>query len=126
MFDFILRGDYEALFASEIIEREGYHYPPFTRLIKLTFRHLDSIAVEKAAKEFALVLKEKFGNGRVLGPERPLVERIRNQYAMEIMIKLEKGISLAKFKEALRQELDTFQTKSVCKGVQIIPDVDCL
>jgi primosomal protein N' (replication factor Y) len=126
MFDFILRGDYEALFASEIMEREGYHYPPFTRLIKLTFRHLDSIAVEKAAKEFALVLKEKFGNGRVLGPERPLVERIRNQYAMEIMIKLEKGISLAKFKEALRQELDTFQTKVVCKGVQIIPDVDCL
>jgi hypothetical protein len=45
---------------------------------------------------------------------------------MEIMIKLEKGISLAKFKEALRQELDTFQTKAVCKGVQIIPDVDCL
>jgi len=126
MFDFILRGDYEALFASEIMEREGYHYPPFTRLIKLTFRHLDAIAVEKAAKEFALVLKEKFGNGRVLGPERPLVERIRNQYAMEIMIKLEKGISLAKFKEALRQELDTLQTKAVCKGVQIIPDVDCL
>jgi primosomal protein N' (replication factor Y) len=126
LFDYILRGDYESLYASEIIEREGYHYPPFTRLIKLTFRHIDSSAVEKAAKEFGLILKEKFGNGRVLGPERPLVERIRNQYAMEIMIKLEKGISLAKFKEALRQELDTFQTKSVCKGVQIIPDVDCL
>jgi primosomal protein N' (replication factor Y) len=126
LFDYILRGDYESLYSSEIIEREGYHYPPFTRLIKLTFRHMDSSAVEKAAKEFGLILKEKFGNGRVLGPERPLVERIRNQYAMEIMIKLEKGISLAKFKEALRQELDTFQTKAVCKGVQIIPDVDCL
>jgi len=126
LFDYILRGDYEALYASEIMEREGYHYPPFTRLIKLTFRHMDSVAVEKAAKEFGTVVKEKFGNGRVLGPERPLVERIRNQYAMEIMIKLEKGVSLAKFKENLRQELDTFQTKAVCKGVQIIPDVDCL
>ena len=126
LFQFILNGDYESLYTEEIVEREGYHYPPFTRLIKLTLRHLDSMAVEKAAFELGSILKENFGQGRILGPERPLVERIRNQYAMEILIKLEKGISLAKFKENLRLILDKVQTSPVCKGVQIIPDVDCL
>jgi hypothetical protein len=45
---------------------------------------------------------------------------------MEILIKLEKGVSLAKFKENLRLILDKVQTSPACKGVQIIPDVDCL
>jgi primosomal protein N' (replication factor Y) len=84
------------------------------------------MAVEKAAFELGSILKENFGHGRILGPERPLVERIRNQYAMEILIKLEKGVSLAKFKENLRLILDKVQSSPVCKGVQIIPDVDCL
>lgn len=126
LFQYILNGDYESLYSEEIIEREGYLYPPFTRLIKLTLRHLDSMAVEKAAFELGGILKENFGRGRILGPERPLVERIRNQYAMEILIKLEKGVSLAKFKENLRSILDKIQASTVCKGVQIIPDVDCL
>ncbi len=72
-----------------------------------------------------MLLKAKFGNGRVLGPEKPLIERIRNQYAMEILIKLEKGVALAAFKKLLREELDTLSTKPAFKGVQIVVDVDC-
>lgn len=126
LFSHILKGDFETLYAEEIIEREGYHYPPFTRLIKLTLRHVDSVAVENAAIELGKVLKLKFGNGRVLGPERPLVERVRNQYVMEILIKIEKGISLSKCKENLQMELIQIQTKPLFKGVHIVPDVDCL
>jgi primosomal protein N' (replication factor Y) len=126
LFDFIQRGDYAALYADEIVEREGYHYPPFSRLIKLTLRHMEAQAVDQAARHLGNVLKERFGHGRVLGPEKPLIERIRNQYAMEILIKLEKGVSLAKFKESLRLCLDELPANKLFKGVQVIPDVDCL
>jgi primosomal protein N' (replication factor Y) len=126
LFQFIQEADYAALYADEIIEREGYHYPPFVRLIKLTLRHMESPQVEKAATELGTILKSKYGHGRILGPERPLIERIRNQFVMEILIKLEKGVSLAQFKVDLRLLLDELPSKPVFKGVQIIPDVDCL
>jgi hypothetical protein len=45
---------------------------------------------------------------------------------MEILIKLEKGVSLAKFKENLRGCLDELPSNKLFKGVQVIPDVDCL
>lgn len=126
LFQFIESGDYAALYADEIVEREGYNYPPFVRLIKLTLRHMESIQVEKAALELGAMLKAKYGHGRILGPERPLIERIRNQFVMEILIKLEKGVSLAQFKVDLRLLLDELPSKPVFKGVQVIPDVDCL
>lgn len=126
LFQFIQEADYAALYADEIVEREGYHYPPFVRLIKLTLRHMESQQVEKAATELGTILKSKYGHGRILGPERPLIERIRNQFVMEILIKLEKGVSLAQFKVDLRLLLDELPGKPVFKGVQIIPDVDCL
>jgi primosomal protein N' (replication factor Y) len=125
LFGYIQEGNYEQLYADEMIEREGYHYPPFTRLIKIVMRHYEARNVETAAKDLGVLLKAKFGNGRVLGPEKPLIERIRNQYAMEILIKLEKGVALAAFKKLLREELDTLSTKPAFKGVQIIVDVDC-
>jgi primosomal protein N' (replication factor Y) len=126
LFQFIQSGDYAALYADEIVEREGYHYPPFVRLIKLTLRHMESNQVEKAAHELGAILKAKYGHGRILGPERPLIERIRNQFVMEILIKLEKGVSLAQFKVDLRLVLDELPSKPIFKGVQVIPDVDCL
>lgn len=126
LFQFIQSGDYAALYADEIVEREGYHYPPFVRLIKLTLRHMESIHVEKAANELGAMLKAKYGHGRILGPERPLIERIRNQFVMEILIKIEKGVSLAQFKLDLRLVLDELPSKPIFKGVQVVPDVDCL
>jgi hypothetical protein len=45
---------------------------------------------------------------------------------MEILIKLEKGVSLAQFKLELRMLLDELPSNKLFKGVQVIPDVDCL
>jgi primosomal protein N' (replication factor Y) len=125
LFQFILDGNYEGLYENEMIEREGYHYPPFVRLIKLILKHADEHKVERAAKDLGLALKEKYGIGRILGPEKPLIEKIRNLYAQEILIKLEKGISLAKFKKSLREDLDLAQNWPSFKAVQLVIDVDC-
>lgn len=124
MFEFIQNNDFESLYEEEIQEREGYHYPPYSRLIKLIIKHVDAPVVEQAAREMGNTLKMKFGHGRVLGPEKPLIERVRNQFVMEILIKIEKGLALAKFKTLLRDELDEIKATKIFKGVTVVVDVD--
>ena len=125
LFQFILEGNYEGLFDLEMVEREGYHYPPFVRLIKLILKHAEEKNVQNAANDLGRFLKSTYGPGRILGPEKPLIEKIRNLYAQEILIKLEKGVSLSKFKSSLRENLDQAQTWASFKGIQLVIDVDC-
>jgi primosomal protein N' (replication factor Y) len=61
----------------------------------------------------------------VIGPEAPLISRIRNYYIKSIMLKFEKdGISIVKAKAILRDVIVQFQTTKLSKGSIIQPDVD--
>jgi primosomal protein N' (replication factor Y) (superfamily II helicase) len=72
----------------------------------------------------ASILKKQFGD-RILGPETPLIGRIRNYYIKTILIKVEKeGVSINKIKAALSSILKTFESDSNNKGVYIQIDVD--
>ncbi|WP_238944477.1 replication restart helicase PriA [Sandaracinomonas limnophila] len=126
LFQAIIDGDYEGLYQEEIVEREGYNYPPYVRLIRLVIKHVEDTKAKKAANDLGNLLKQNFGAGRILGPEKPLIEKIRNLYAQEILIKIENGVSLSKFKINLRENLDLAQSWPSFKGVQLIVDVDCL
>ncbi|MEJ0106336.1 MAG: hypothetical protein WDO19_29010 [Bacteroidota bacterium] len=79
--------DYKKMYAAEIESRKQFFYPPFSRLIHLTFKHKLKEVVEKAAYEFANTLKNKYGQ-YLVGPAEPGVGRVRNQYIMELLIKL--------------------------------------
>lgn len=121
----IIENDYEDLYQDEIKEREDFQYPPFTRIIKITLKHIDQPNAEKAAKALALQLIEKLGTQRVLGPEKPLVERVRNQYLFEILIKLEKAINLKGAKTFIAEQVQNIELSKDFKGVGIVVDVDC-
>jgi primosomal protein N' (replication factor Y) len=121
----IIENDYEGLYQDEIKEREDFQYPPFTRIIKITLRHIDQPNAEKAAQALAQKLIEKLGTPRVLGPEKPLVERVRNQYLFEIMIKLEKTINLKGAKAFIAEQVQNIILSKDFKGVGIVVDVDC-
>lgn len=121
----IIENDYEGLYQDEIKEREDFQYPPFTRIIKITLRHIDQPNAEKAAQALAKKLIEKLGTPRVLGPEKPLVERVRNQYLFEIMIKLEKTINLKGAKAFIAEQVQHIELSKDFKGVGIVVDVDC-
>ncbi|MDZ7847145.1 MAG: hypothetical protein U5L96_10440 [Owenweeksia sp.] len=68
-------------------------------------------------------LKQLFGN-RVLGPEFPLIARLRNQYQMEIMLKLEEGVSLKKVKGLMLEAEGQLFAKNPKLKVQVVYDVD--
>ncbi len=120
----VIDNDYEAMFMAEVTERKLYAYPPFYRLINIDLKHKDQQASANAAARLAVLLREQFG-ARVLGPEVPLVGRVRNQYIHSIFLKIErKGVSIAKVKDAVKELIHFFSAHKENKGVRIQVDVD--
>ncbi|WP_207423490.1 replication restart helicase PriA [Desertivirga brevis] len=120
----VINNNYEELYKTEIIERNSFQYPPLYRLIKLDVKHKESMLLSDIAFRLANELKKSFGP-RILGPEDPLVSRIRNFYIKSIYLKIERnGISLTKVKEYLKDTLLKFEADKANKGVFIQVDVD--
>jgi len=116
--------DYKRLYTEEIEKRKQFFYPPFSRLIHVTFKHKIKEVVEKAAHFFADGLKAKYGQ-YLVGPAEPVINRIRNQHLMELLIKLPrdtKTISNCK-KDMLEQVAVLHQHKSF-KSVTVVNNVD--
>jgi primosomal protein N' (replication factor Y) len=121
----MLADDYEGMYEREMEERQKFHYPPYTRMIRLTIKHIDPKMAEAAAQELANRLLDKLGSDRVLGPESPLVDRIRAQYLKDIIIKLEReNVNLKAVKDLLRAEMQAIILIKRYKQVTIVADVD--
>ncbi|GAB3689694.1 primosomal protein N' [Spirosoma flavus] len=123
----IITNDYKGLYEEEIQERQDFNYPPFSRLIKLTVRHADKITSSKAAQRLADELTDALGSSRVLGPEEPLVERIRNQFLFDILIKIERDkMNVKAVKSYIQERINDILTDKGLRQVSIVADVDCL
>jgi len=120
----VIRNDYEEMFNTEIIERRNFHYPPLYRLIQIDVKHKDPEKLYHISSSFAKILKAQFGD-RILGPQAPLISRIRNYYIQTVLIKVEKeGVSIHKIKEVLHRILVDFESVPANKGVLMHIDVD--
>jgi primosomal protein N' (replication factor Y) len=120
----VQQHEYKKMFAEELEKRKQFSYPPFSRLIHLSFKHKMKDVVERAAYDFANTLKNKYGQ-YLVGPAEPVIGRIRNQYLMELLLKLprdSKTISQCK-KDLLEQIAILHQNKSY-RSVTIVADVD--
>jgi primosomal protein N' (replication factor Y) len=127
LLDRIVNNDYKGMYEAEIVEREKFHYPPFTRLIKLTVKHLDEQTSRRAAKILTDKLTAHLGQSRVLGPQPPLVERVRNQFLFDILIKLEREkINFKAAKTFIQEKVIDVLTDKKLKSIQIVIDVDCI
>jgi primosomal protein N' (replication factor Y) len=119
----VLQHNYEAMYQSQLLERERFNYPPFCRIVQLSLRHVDADLVNKASDELAKKLRKLFGK-RVLGPEYPVVSRIRNQYIKNILLKFEKGIPLPQAKDEIRNAIIKLNALPDFKPVRVVIDVD--
>jgi len=90
----------------------------------LTLRHKDKNTVFDAAEKLASLLKQDLKEF-VVGPAAPIIGRLRNQYLMEIMLKLPKepGMSLT-YKKVIRNHINLMQSEKQFKSVHVIADVD--
>jgi primosomal protein N' (replication factor Y) (superfamily II helicase) len=120
---YVIDNDYTAMYNSQIAERNTFKYPPIHKLIQITIKHKNAEKLNRSAKEFAVILRKSFGL-RVLGPEYPVISRIRNEYLKNIMLKFEKDISLTKVKLIIKETIESFKADKDHTGFRIMIDVD--
>jgi primosomal protein N' (replication factor Y) (superfamily II helicase) len=121
---FVQQHNYRAFYDFEIEGRQRFAYPPFTRLILVTFRHKMKEIVQEASQAFAALLEKDFSS-YVIGPAEPVVGRIRNQYLMELLLKLPKDTPLInRTKQAIREATIILHNNKRFRSVVIIVDVD--
>lgn len=121
----VIENNYIDLYMTEMEERRAFHYPPFYRIINLDVKHKDPEILYNQATYLGNELRKHFGEDRVVGPQVPLVSRIRNYYIQSIMLKFEKdGVSINKVKANIRDIITQFQTTKLSKGSIVQPDVD--
>ena len=116
--------DYKKMFTDEIEKRKQFFYPPFSRMIHFTFRHKFKEVVERAAVSFADALKLKYGNYMV-GPAEPGVNRVRNLFLIELMLKLPRDTKLiAQCKQDVMEQIAVLHNNKSYRSVAVVPDVD--
>lgn len=116
--------DYKAFYVQEIDSRKIFHYPPYTRLIQFFFKHSDKNRALQAADFFATRLLPLFGD-YLVGPAEPVVNRIRNRYIYEVLLKLPRdGSKNSMARQHIQQVVAMMQNDSVLKAVQMQINVD--
>ncbi len=120
---FVLSNNYKEFVKSEIRERKMFHYPPYFRVIEVRLKHRDRDQLYQAAKIFGKDLKKLFGD-QLLGPEFPYIERIRNLYSMELVLKISKNTSVSNVKKKLSSAIADFTSKDNFKSIKVQVDVD--
>lgn len=125
IYEKVIKGDYFEFFRQEMIDRKKYYYPPFVKLVKIITRHADAKVAYKAAHALHLQMATIAVKKIVLGPEKGIIARIKNQYQFESLIKLDKqGNTQAVFKESLSNIIEELQAVPEFRSVRWIVDVD--
>jgi primosomal protein N' (replication factor Y) len=116
--------DYKRMFAEELEKRKQFFYPPFSKLIHLTFKHKLKEVVERAAQHYALALQNKYGK-YIVGPAEPVINRIRSQYLMELLVKLPRDSKMISHcKQDLLEQIAILHNEKSFRSVTVIADVD--
>lgn len=119
----VVEGDFGAMARMQLADREAFFYPPYARLTTLTLRHRDLQLLRRGAAHLAAGLRRRFGR-RLLGPMAPPVDRIRGEYLLGLLLKIESGASSARARELLGAELQAFAQHPEFRHIAVIPNVD--
>ena len=119
----VLRNDFKGLYNKQMVTRRQFGYPPYYRLILIRLKHKDYQKLNPAAAELAFMLRPIFQQD-LLGPEYPVVSRVKNLYIKQMMVKFKREYNAQQVKEIIAQQIRLFQQNSDYKSVQIQIDVD--
>lgn len=120
---FVQQHDYQKFYDHEIAMRKQFFYPPYSRLIRITLKHKMKDVVQEAAEALGNSLKKDFKN--LIGPAAPVINRVRNMYIMEILIKLTKDAKhIQAQKKVISNTIDLLRSEKRFRSVVVIPDVD--
>ena len=119
----IASGKTELFYKDVLDERREYQYPPFSRLFEINVVSKDINELNHLANELFRILKGFFGDN-LLGPEFPLVSKIKNQYYKRILAKTPRQQSARSIRENIFTALNDLQDKHKTWRYYISIDVD--
>ena len=121
----VVRNDFEQFSRELLEERRLFHYPPYYRLIYVYLKHSKDDVVNTAGIELGSRLRQWFGN-RVLGPDKPVVARVKTLSIRKLVIKLESGIDMPRVRQYLTLAKQQMLQDKRYASLQVYYDVDPL
>ncbi len=119
----VITNNLEIFYQSILNERKQYNYPPFSRLFELSVVSKDVNEVNHLSHELMLLLKPHFSEN-ILGPEFPLVSKIKNQYYKCILLKTNKQESPNSIRHKIFEAITTLHNNYQKWNFKVQIDVD--
>jgi primosomal protein N' (replication factor Y) len=120
---FVQQHDYSKFYDFEMEMRKQFFYPPFSRLIRITLKHTIKEKVFEAAEILANFLQKDFPH--LVGPAAPIINRVRNMFLMEILLKLPQDAAHLKIqKKVINNHIDLLKAEKKFRSVVVVSDVD--
>ncbi len=120
---FICNGDFEGLYQDQMEERQLFGYPPYKRMIRISFRHKIPSILDGATDLVSKELRAIFSS-RVYGPQYPPVRKVQNYFVKQVILKIEKEASYERARKLLKEVLDGLPGNEVYKSIRVSIDVD--
>ena len=114
---------YTNFYNIQLKERKSFNYPPFCKLIILRFKHTDYHILDEVSQKFAQIMRSSFKD-RVLGPEYPVVSKIKNYFIKNILLKIEGNKSSSKAKKIISHVLEYMKKNKLLKQCVFQIDID--
>ncbi|MFL2572871.1 MAG: primosomal protein N' [Flavobacteriales bacterium] len=121
--DYVTKHSFNKFYNLQISERKTFNYPPFSKLLIVRFRHTDHYILDKVTNIFSTFLRDSF-NDRVLGPEYPVISKVKNYFIKNIMLKIEVNKSYAEAKKIVSLLLSHMKSNKLLEGCVVQIDVD--
>lgn len=125
LFKYLVNNDYLSMYNQELQERKAFNYPPYVRLIALTLRCKNGSLLHHKALEIKSLLEQHLAHN-ILGPQVPLVGKIKDIFLIHLLIKVPNSSRYLNQTKTFLQELCSKHTKPSAHTVQIVIDVDPL
>lgn len=125
LFGYVVRHDVTGFLEEQLTDRKQHLYPPYSRLIEITVRHMDKKICHLAADSLTTAIRKKITGIKVLGPGEPMVSKIRNEFLLTTLIKIPRGTGqLTPIKHTLLEIASTINQLKEYRSVKIQFDAD--
>lgn len=121
--------EYKEFARQELASRKMLQYPPFSRIIRFTFKGKREQRVYKVAQAFTDTLIEVLGTfDSVLGPSPAAISRMQNDYRWESFIKVRPSNSASAIEKVLDKTFNKYNQSKPdgASSVRINVNVDAL
>lgn len=120
----VMKHDFDGFYHEEIEMRKTFLYPPMIRLIKIVLKHKNAETLKAAAQKLFDDIQD-LPKTVFFGPAEPSVNRIRNYYLREILLKTNRDTAhLREVKLRLKEKITRLTVTSQFTTVFVSVDVD--